>query len=219
MPERESAAAEDENILLCKLGALGDVIISMASLRRIRLYHRSPQARITVLTSPPYAALFRRCPYVDDILLDPRKPTWQLHHLVAVARRLRRGGFDRVYDLQCNRRTRLYRRWALGAIPYCQNPGERELPLLKPPPASIDLSPWAADDVTAIVRRCQLGDGVVLLIPGSSARNTDKRWPFFGALAERLAADGWQVVTAPGPGRSSIAARCRQRCFWTLGSH
>ncbi len=198
MPE-DARPATPQNILLFKLGALGDVILSMPTMRRIRLYYRTPQARITVLTSPPYAELFRRCPYVDEVWLDPRKPIWRFHHFVAVARQLKYGGFDALYDLQGNRHTRRYHRWALGTLPYCHNPTERELPLPQPPPASIDLSPWIADDVQTILHRHRIGDGFVLLIPGSSARNAHKRWPFFDSLAKRLRADGWQLVTAPGP--------------------
>ena len=171
--------------------------MSMVCLHRIRLYH--PQARITVLTSPPYATLFKRCPYVDEIIIDPRKPTWHIHGLIAVAKQLRQGGFDRIYDLQNNNRTRHFYRWALGAsIPYVGNPTDNDLPLSKPLPALIDLSPWLADDVSSILRSHQIAEGAVLLIPGSSARNTIRRWPFFGDLAERLTADGRQVIMAPG---------------------
>lgn len=193
-----ATATRLEKVLIFKLGAFGDVIFCMVSMRRIRLYH--PQAHITVLTSQPYATLFKRCPYVDEIVIDPRKPTWHIHRLIAVAKQLRRGGFDRIYDLQNDSRTRLYYRWALGtSIPYYCHPTDQELPLPEPPPAAIDLSPWMAEDVSSILRNHNISEGAILLIPGSSARHVIKRWPFFGSLAAQLTAEGRQVITAPGP--------------------
>ena len=39
----------------------------------------------------------------------------------------------------------------------------------------------------------------VILIPGCSARHPQKRWPYYGELAEKFLDAGYQVVTAPGP--------------------
>ena len=38
-------------ILIIKLGALGDFVLALAAMKRIRLAH--PEAKITLLTTPP----------------------------------------------------------------------------------------------------------------------------------------------------------------------
>ncbi|HAQ33371.1 MAG TPA: ADP-heptose--LPS heptosyltransferase, partial [Rhodospirillaceae bacterium] len=48
-------------ILVIKLGALGDFIQAMGPFRVIREFHR--EARITLLTTAPFAALARECGY------------------------------------------------------------------------------------------------------------------------------------------------------------
>ncbi|MEO3433847.1 glycosyltransferase family 9 protein [Inquilinus sp. CAU 1745] len=45
----------------------------------------------------------------------------------------------------------------------------------------------------------QLPGRFIVVIPGSSARHPEKRWPGYAALAAMLIDDGYQVVTVPGP--------------------
>jgi ADP-heptose:LPS heptosyltransferase len=58
---------------------------------------------------------------------------------------------------------------------------------------------WLADDVDALLSEAGVKPGFVQLIPGCSARHLEKRWPYYAELAQRLAAEGAQVVMAPGP--------------------
>ena len=94
------------NILVIKLGALGDFIQALGPMRAIRAHH--PDAHITLLTTPPFAALAEKSGYFNDIIIDAR-PKW--HQPLAwlnLRRRLNDGNFTRVYDLQNNDRTALY---------------------------------------------------------------------------------------------------------------
>ena len=59
-------------VLVIKLGAFGDVVLAEGALRDIRRHH--PKATITTLTTPGYAAIFERCPHVDVVEIDLRKP-------------------------------------------------------------------------------------------------------------------------------------------------
>ena len=55
-------------VLVIKLSALGDFVLALAAMRRIREAH--PKARITLLTTPPFEALARACPYFDEVETD-----------------------------------------------------------------------------------------------------------------------------------------------------
>ncbi|MBW3560530.1 MAG: hypothetical protein KY449_12355, partial [Proteobacteria bacterium] len=69
-PRRRPAAPSSARgrILVIKLGALGDVVLALAALHRIRQAH--PEAEITALTTPAYAHLLGASPYVDRVETD-----------------------------------------------------------------------------------------------------------------------------------------------------
>lgn len=199
------AAAADprdyERVLVIRLGALGDFVLSLGPMAAIRRYH--PKAKITLLTTPPFASLGRASPYCDAVWIDERAPWWQPWRAIAVARRLRRGSFQRVYDLQTSARTARYWRamrqpeWsghAPGASHAHLDPDrdalhtvERQKTQLKisgiePVPAA-DLA-WVEGDV----RRFGVKEPYVLFVAGGSAHRPKKRWPAekFTTLARTL---------------------------------
>lgn len=95
-------------VLIIKFAALGDFAQAFAPMETIRRAHRD--AKITLLTTPPYSALVEASGLVDAIETDGR-PRSALAWL-ALVRRLRRARYDRVYDLQTSAgSTRLW--WAL----------------------------------------------------------------------------------------------------------
>jgi len=186
------------NILVIRLGALGDVIQSFGPFAAIREHH--PGARITLLTTPPFEKLLAASPWFDTIWADGR-PGWR--GLPALAQRLRGGRFERVYDLQTSSRSSRYR-WLLrgaewsgiarGASHLHSNPDrdlvhtiERQREQLEiagltqfPPPGLA----WLTADLTPFA----LPDRFALLVPGASPLRPGKRWPArnFGALAATL---------------------------------
>ncbi|MCO6416913.1 glycosyltransferase family 9 protein [Siccirubricoccus sp. KC 17139] len=189
-------------ILVIKLAALGDVVQAFGPFAAIRAHH--PGAEITLLTTPPYAALLRDSPWFDRIWADGR-PSWSdLPAVVRLARRLRGAGFARVYDLQTSARSSRYRwfvgrraEWsgiASGASHPHANPARDSMHTLErqreqlemagiqdfPPP---DLS-WLEADLSGFA----LPERFCLLVPGASPLRPGKRWPAerFGALAAGL---------------------------------
>lgn len=207
-------------ILVIKLGALGDIVQAMGAAAAIRAHHRD--AEIVLLTSRPYAGLMRQAPFFDEVWVDerPRDPLglWRL------ARQLRGGRFDRVYDLSTRQRSALYFRlmrrpiwskagteWsgiARGASHLQPDTQERRsmhtldreadqlrwAGILGPVPRP-DMS-WAMTDVS----RFALPADYVLLLPGAAPHRPEKRWPLehFIDLAKRIAAAGITPVVIGG---------------------
>src|SRR5688572_4110498 len=94
------------NILVIKLGALGDFIQALGPMKAIRSHH--PQDRLTLLTTAPYASLARASGYFDSVVIDERPKWTQPQKWFSLRQKLNGGRFSRVYDLQNNDRTGLY---------------------------------------------------------------------------------------------------------------
>lgn len=221
-------------ILVIKLGALGDVIVAMPALERIRAAH--PDAEITLLTTPPYRVLLEACPWVDRVETDGR-PTGFAAYL-ALVRRLRRARYRRVYDLQTTGRTNLLHlllqpfapEWS-GIAPFASHPhrnpdrdrmhaleqkAEQMLQAGVWPDAATapgaatppDLS-WMVDPVRPDHQPEHYGltRPYALLLPGGSAHRLGKRWPVerYAALARALRDQGMDVGVIRGPTELELA--------------
>ncbi|HOW87189.1 MAG TPA: lipopolysaccharide heptosyltransferase II [Candidatus Omnitrophota bacterium] len=92
-------------ILVIKLGAMGDLILVVPSLRMLR--ERFPDASITLLVDRKLAPIVSACPYLNDMILVDRKKLSNLFYLLKTARRVRREGFDISVDLHNNKWTHL----------------------------------------------------------------------------------------------------------------
>lgn len=91
-------------VLVIKLGALGDFIQALGAMRVVRATH--PSARITLLTTEPFEAFAKACPYFDIVEADGRPR--DIKGRTDLIRRLRSAGYDMVYDFQNNDRTAQY---------------------------------------------------------------------------------------------------------------
>jgi ADP-heptose:LPS heptosyltransferase len=196
------------NVLVLKLGALGNMILSLGAFAAIRQHH--PGARITLLTTAPYAEWMAGAPWLDRVMTDARPAWWDLPGVLRLRRMLADGHFDRVYDLQTSSRSSHYFRlfprgarpeWS-GIAPGCSHPDrnpdrdrihdiDRQHEQLRqagiaeiPPP---DLS-WCHGDIS----RFALPRPFALLAPGSSPHRPVKRWPaeHFRTVAEWLSQQG-----------------------------
>lgn len=213
------------NILVIRLGALGDFVQSFGPFAAIRAAH--PGARIVLLTTAPFAALGRAAPWFDEVRVDERPAWWNLPGIGRLIRRLR--GFDLVYDLQTSgRSSRYFRlagrpRWsgiARGcALPHA-NPQrdrmhtrERQRDQL----AMAGISAFPAPDLGWLTGRpppAPLPERFALLVPGAAAHRPAKRWPAerFGALAAALAAQGLPPVVIGTTSEAPLAAAIRAAC-------
>lgn len=198
------------NILIIKLGALGDVIQALGPMKAIRRHH--PDARITVLTTRSFADLIRASGYADDVWIDARPKWHQVKEWFALQRQLNAVNFTRVYDLQNNDRTALYFRlfknkpeWvgvAKGASHRNTSPARtagqafdghvQTLALAGIHDIAIDRMEWMKTDIARFGVRAPYA----LIVPGSSPKRPEKRWPapFYAALCHTLSARGIQPV-------------------------
>src|SRR3954453_1719205 len=111
-PDRQDQAAiprsgpPQENILVVKLGAFGNIILSLSAFGAIRHHH--PHAHVAVLTSAAYADWLRTFPCFDSVLVDPRPAWWDFARLAKLRGLLTERRFSRVYDLQTSTRSSRY---------------------------------------------------------------------------------------------------------------
>ena len=218
--------------LVIKHSALGDMVLASGAFQAIRAHHLGDH--LVLLTTRAYEDLARASGYFDDIWIDSRPPPWRFWAWLSLGRRLARGGFERVYDLQHTTRTNMYFRlfglygpgrpeWS-GVAAGCSHPHanpkrdhmhtvEREAEQLAmagipttPPP---DLA-WLNADISGF----GLPERYVLLVPGGSAHRPEKRWPAYAAAAVALVDKGYVPVLIGAAAERSvleaIAAACPQ---------
>ncbi len=219
---RKVAARPPQEILIIKLGALGDFIQALGPMPDIRRHH--PGDRITLLTTPRYAELAAQTRLFDDILIDHRPKALDLGGWLALRRSLRRGRFDRIYDLQTSDRSGIYAwlfrpgrmpEWS-GIVWRCSHPhanpqrdrqhtmDRQAEQLLMAGIYPVSLMPWlpAVGSLPAALADKRF----VLLIPGSSPRHPAKRWPAnrYGELAIRLRRAGYLPVLVGVHGEADL---------------
>jgi ADP-heptose:LPS heptosyltransferase len=197
-------------ILVIKLGALGDFIQALGPMAAIRRHHK--QARITLLTTPPFENFARECGYFDQIWLD-EKPRWyQFSAWARLRKRLNDAGFARVYDLQNNDRTAMYFKllrqkpeW-VGAARGASHRNDSKLrtaghafdghmqtlALAGITDVAVDTLEWMKGNISNFPLRRPY----VIFVPGSSPEHHYKRWPAanYGRLARLLQETGYQPV-------------------------
>ncbi|MEI6985417.1 MAG: glycosyltransferase family 9 protein [Rhodospirillaceae bacterium] len=213
-------------VLVIKLGALGDIVQSMDAFHAIRAHHQGE--RLILLTTPPFAQFGRAMPWFEAVWIDTRPKAWQFWTWLALIRRLRAEPLRRVYDLQCNQRTRLYFRlltsrrpeWS-GEVRGCSHPrppflgmiGHNHSRLLEHvrsagiPTNGVAELGWLDADVC----RFGLPQRFALMVPGCSPHRIYKRWPaaYYADLAMRLEHQGVaSVVIGTQADRKSVAELC-----------
>ena len=108
-----------KNILIIKPSSLGDIVLTLPALSALR--RNFPQARISWLVRPDFAAILEGHPDLDEIIPFDRKLLGKALYnpeafgaLISLIGRLRRGRFDAVFDFQG-----LFRTASLGWLSGC----------------------------------------------------------------------------------------------------
>ncbi|WP_334161864.1 glycosyltransferase family 9 protein [Phenylobacterium sp.] len=223
-----------QKILVIKLGALGDFVLALAAMKKIREAHRKDH--ITLLTTPPFEALAKSCPYFNAVETDGRPETFP--QWMALRRRLKGANYARVYDLQTSAQSnRIFQILRPGPPPWsgvalgCSMPHRNKLrdsmhtlerqadqlmyagiwpdaptaPGTAPPP---DLSwVWKHLPAERPVPGAVKPRPYVMFVPGGSAHRPEKRWPVerYAELARILYSRGFDIVIIGGPQETALA--------------
>ena len=193
-------------ILVIKHGALGDMVQGFDSFAGLRAGR--PEARITLLTSPPFSGLMRMTPWFDEVVEDRRRPVFDVPQLLRI-RALLHQEWEMIVDLQCSRRTSRYHRFltpsgtrwlgtSSGASdPYPDFTGVNNVERMKVAARMAG----GAGSVTAQLdwlasAKASISKQAVVLVPGCSPAKPSKRWPaaHFAAVARELMASGRDVA-------------------------
>ena len=212
------------NILIIKHGSLGDIAQASGAIQDISENHKDD--RIYLLTTKPYTDLFKKNPFIHDVILDKRLPRFNLIYLYFLMRELKKYRFSKVFDLQNSSRTNFYKNilfpkadkemWSSSftTLPLDQNKDEfdkksvlerfdfqlKESNLKTSNTIKPDFS-WAATDISEIRNFYKLKK-YILLFPFCSPHLKIKKWPYYNNLIELISekyADEYKIVTAPGP--------------------
>jgi ADP-heptose:LPS heptosyltransferase len=223
-----------ERILVIKLSALGDFVLALAAMKKIRQAH--PKAHITLLTTPPFEALAKICPYFNAVDTGGRPESFA--EWMALRKRIKAAGYARVYDLQTsaqsNRIFQLLRPspppWsgiAFGCSLPHKNPLRNGMHTLERqadqlmyagiwPDAPTEPGSAPSPDLSWIAKARPPERPVpganrprpyVIFVPGGSAHRMDKRWPVekYSELARILYGRGFDIVVVGGPQETDLA--------------
>src|SRR6201996_4903061 len=223
-----------EKILVIKLSALGDFVLALAAMKKIRQAH--PKAHIPLLPPPPFEALAKASPYFNAVDTDGRPEGFA--QWMALRSRLRAAGYSRVYDLQTSSHSgRIFQvlrphppAWsgiAFGCSLPHKNPLRNQMHTLERqadqlmyagiwPDAPTEAGSAPGPDLSWVLNAKEgarpAPGGVkakpyVMFVPGGSAHRPEKRWPVerYGELARILYSRGLDIVVIGGPQETQMA--------------
>jgi ADP-heptose:LPS heptosyltransferase len=223
-----------EKILVIKLSALGDFVLALAAMKKIREAHR--KAHITLLTTPPFESLAKACPYFNAVEIDGRPESFA--QWMSLRNRIRGAGYARIYDLQTSAQSnRIYQAlrpnppaWsgiAFGCSLPHKNPLRNHMHTLErqadqlmyagiwpDAPTAPGTAPrpdlswiWKNQPAERPTAGSNKPRPYVLFVPGGSSHRPEKRWPVakYAELARILYGKGYDVVVIGGTQETQLA--------------
>jgi len=212
------------NILIIKHGSLGDITQACGAIQDISENHKDDE--IYLLTTKPYFDLFKKNPYISNVILDKRLPRFNLIYLYSLMKNIKKYNFSKVYDLQNSSRTSFYKRilfpkaakdkWSSTETTLPEGSKKEDFDKesvlsrfdyqLKNSGinTSHTLFPdfsWSSSDITQIKNYYQL-DKYIVLFPFCSPHLTLKKWPYYNDLINLINEkfnNSYKVILAPGP--------------------
>ena len=212
------------SILIIKHGSLGDIAQASGAIQDIFENHKEDQ--IHLLTTKPYFELFKKNPFIHNVILDKRLSKFNLIYLYLLMRNLKKLSIQKVYDLQNSTRTKFYKNillpnasfntWSSSETTQPKNISKVEFdknPVLNRFEHQLKTSgletentmkpnfTWATSNIDIIKREFNL-DKYIVLFPFCSAHLIHKKWPYYNELIDLIRNkynDQLKVVVAPGP--------------------
>ena len=230
------------NILIIKHGSLGDIAQASGVIQDIFENHKSD--KIYILTTKPYVEVFKKNPYISDVILDKRLSRFNLIYLYSLMRKVKKLNFKRVYDLQNSSRTKFYQRilfpksninkWSSSETTLPQDIIKEEFdkkPVLNRFEHQLITSglvtkntmfpdfSWSCVDIKNIKEKYDL-EKYIILFPFCSPHLIIKKWPYYNELIDLIKNKydkKIKVVIAPGPSEIKDSKKINATCILNNG--
>ena len=210
------------NILIIKHGSLGDIAQASGAIQDIFENHREDQ--IYFLTTKPYFELFKKNPYINEVILDKRLSRFNLIYLYSMMKKLKKLNIKKVYDLQNSSRTNFYKNilfpksdlnfWSSSETTLPKNISKNDFdqkPVLERFEHQLKTSGihtnhtmkpdfgWSCSNISQIKNEYDLKN-YIILFPFCSAHLAHKKWPYYNELIDLIKnkfQDKFKIVVAP----------------------
>ena len=230
------------NILIIKHGSLGDIAQASGAIQDIFENHKDDQ--IYLLTTKPYFELFKKNPYITDVILDKRLPRYNLIYLFSLMRKIKKLSIVKVYDLQNSSRTSFYKKilfknsnlnkWSSSETTLPQDRSKEEFdkkPVLDRFEHQLKTSglntkhtmfpdfSWSCEDISKIISEYGLKK-YIILFPFCSSHLSSKKWPYYNELIKIFKdryKNEYQILVAPGPNEINHAKEFDAMCVLDNG--
>jgi len=230
------------NILIIKHGSLGDIAQACGAIQDISENHNNDQ--IYLLTTKPYFDLFKKNPYLTNVILDKRLSRFNLIYLYFLMRKIKKLKISKVYDLQNSSRTSFYKKILFPNSNFnTWSSSETTLPKDKTKEefdkksvlerfnhqlqnseinTKYTLLPdfsWSCSDISKIKSEYKL-EKYIVLFPFCSPHLSQKKWPYYNDLIEKIKRqynDQFKIVVAPGPDEINDSKNINALCILDNG--
>jgi len=225
------------NILIIKHGSLGDIAQASGAIQDIFENHK--QDKIYLLTTKFYVDVFKKNPFITDVILDKRLSRFNLIYLYSLMRTIKKLDFQKIYDLQNSSRTKFYQRvlfpksnlnkWSSSETTLPNDKTKEEFdknPVLDRFEHQLKTSglntkntmfpdfSWSCSDIKNIKEEYNL-EKYIVLFPFCSPHLTSKKWPYYNELIDLIKnkfGQQFKVVIAPGPSEIKDSKEINATC-------
>ena len=230
------------NILVIKHGSLGDIAQASGVIQDIFENHK--EDKIYLLTTKPYFDLFKKNPYLTDVILDKRASRLNLIYLYLLMKKIKKYNFSKVYDLQNSSRTNFYKKilfpqsnfnvWSSSETTIPKDKSKEEFdknPVLDRFTHQLKISglktshtlepdfSWSCENISKLKSEFNL-DKYILLFPFCSPHLTQKKWPYYNELIDLIKINlnnTYKIIVAPGPNEIEQAKKINADCILDNG--
>ena len=232
------------NILVIKHGSLGDIAQASGVIQDI--FENQKEDKIYLLTTKPYFDLFKKNPYLTDVILDKRASRLNLIYLYFLMKKIKKYNFSKVYDLQNSSRTNFYKKilfpqsnfnvWSSSETTIPKDKSKEEFdknPVLDRFTHQLKISglktqhtlkpdfSWSCENISKLKSEFNL-DKYILLFPFCSPHLTQKKWPYYNELIDLIKINlnnTYKIIVAPGPDEIEQAKQINADCILDNKKH
>ena len=226
------------NILIIKHGSLGDIAQASGAIQDI--YENHKDHNLYIMTSKPYVDLYKKSPFITDVILDKRLSRFNLIYIYLLMRKIKKLKFVKVFDLQNSSRTSFYKKvlfpnsnynsWSSSQTTLPSNTTKEEfdkLSVLERFDHQLKTSglktkhtlkpnfDWSCTDISQINSKFKL-EKYIILFPFCSPHLHMKKWPHYNELIKLIKTElknDYKVVIAPGPSEIQEAKNFNAECI------